>query len=306
MGRRWTVVLFLTGISFVAAGSGRSAPAVPALVYEHNGDLYAISVDGSRTVRLTSTRAPEDHPAVSRDGSKIVYANDVLGGRVVTMNVNGTRRVVVARGDVSSPSWAPDGLSIYFVRDSPPDMHGATCGSIFRVSASGRGLRRVTNAFAAPDHPHSHEEPAVSPDGASIAFSDWDACEGGTSSPRLSVVDPQGRPTRDLARLPRNGYWPNPEHSSPAWSPDSKRLAFRRNRDLAIANRDGSAERRLVKGGGYFLFIAPAWSPDRRWIAFMNDAGIFVVHPDGTGLRRLAPPRANRYDLGGWLPRLPK
>jgi Tol biopolymer transport system component len=154
----------------------------------------------------------------------------------------------------------------------------------------------------------------VSPDGRSIAFSDWDACEGGTSQPRLSVVDPVGRPTGELAKLRHNGSYPNPEHSNPAWSPDGAHLAYLDCSELYVVNRDGTGGRHLARVGDACRYNRPAWSPDGRWIAFVRRSdsapgSIFVVHRDGTGLRRVAQPaRANNDDTPSglaWLPALP-
>jgi Tol biopolymer transport system component len=290
------------------ADTSQGASASPAaVVFNRGGDLYAVALDGSRTVRLTRTHPAEEAPAVSQDGRMIAFTR---AGGISTMRVDGSRRRIVTRGADSSPAWAPDGRTIYFVRYRD-NRFGASCGSIFAVSATGQNLRRVTDAFANDSvHGETDEDPAVSPDGRRIAFSDWDACEGGTASPRLRVVDPAGRPTQDLAKLRNNGYFPDPAHYSPAWSPDGNRLAFFKYSDLKIANRDGSSERLVVRGQGVLIYEPPAWSPDGRWIAFTKHPSarslLLVVHPDGTGLRRLAQTRSGGYSLGGWLPRLPQ
>jgi Tol biopolymer transport system component len=297
------VVLLLGCAVLASAEPVRSEATVPAIVFARGGDLYAVAADGSRTVRLTRTRVDEREPAVSPDGRTIVFARG--WGGISRMNLDGSGRRVVTRGPDGDPAWAPDGQTIYFVR-SVPGTFNARCGSIFRVPATGGRARRVTNSRGR----HSHLNPAVSPDGRRIAFSDWDACEGGTASPRLRVVDTSGRPTGDLAKLPRNGYHPNPEHSAPAWSPDGMRLAFLRNTHLTVANRDGSGERRVARGGDTLIYIAPAWSPDGTRIAFSSErnlvASLLLVRPDGTGLRRLVfNRRGDVYSIGGWLPQLP-
>jgi Tol biopolymer transport system component len=294
----------LTSVLAVGAGGSTTARPVRAVVVERGGDLYAIAIDGSRTVRLTKTRAAESTPAVSPDGKRIAFSNGNLG----TIRVDGSGRRRVTRNLLGhSPAWAPDGRTIFFAR-SFPTRFGASCGSIYRVSASGGRARRVTNSLASPSSPHSHNDPAVAPDGRRIAFSDWNGCEGGTVQPRLRVVDLDGRPTPDLGLLPRNGYHPDPERSTPAWSPDGRRIVYRKKSDLTIANSDGSDERRIASGGGLLHYDRPSWSRDGQWIAFTrgNSRGFFIVRPDGTGLRRLGARQSGRYSVGGWLASLPK
>jgi TolB protein len=292
------IAAFACGLLVFVGGSG-SQPERSAIVFERGGDLYAVSIDGSRLVRLTRTRMREQDPAVSPDGRRIAFSRGARG--ISTMNVDGSNVTIWTRGYDAGPAWAPDGRTIYFARHIT--RFGAACGSIFAVSTTRRGARRVTNPRG------SHQDPTVSPDGRRIALTDWNACEGGTASPRLTVVDIYGRRTGDLKRLRNNGYYPNPEHSSPAWSPDGTRLAFLKNSDLTIAYRDGSGERRVARGSGGLIYVAPAWSPDGRWIAFSTSRSsrrrLLVVRADGTGLRRVAQASSGDYVLGGWLRALP-
>lgn len=288
--------------TFTGAAAGSSRQMLPALVVQRGATLYAIAADGSRRVRLT--RLPRgSQPALSPDGSTVAF--DRRGG-IATKRLDGSHARMVTRGGYS-PAWAPDGETLYFVRYHP-DGFGSYCGSIFSVAASGGSVRRVTNSKPSG---HSHENPAVSPDGNAIAFSDWNYCQGGTASPRLRVVDTNGRRTRDLARLRRNGYYPDPEHSTPAWSPGGTRIAYRFNADLAVAYRDGSGERRIIPGGGFLIYEPPVWSPDGRWIAFTrytHYAGtyaVIVAHPDGTGRHRIAR-SGGVYFLAGWVSLWPK
>src|SRR4029079_15672002 len=120
------------------------------------------------------------------------------------------------------PAWSPDGGTIYFTRFAVHREEGTTyrieCGSIYRVGFDGRGLRRLTNP-PAPGF-HSHSQPAVSPDGRSIAFTDPDHCAGGITRFALRVISGAGYHTNDLAQLPGNAYSIYPEYGGPAWSPD--------------------------------------------------------------------------------------
>lgn len=317
------VGMVVLAVAAVGCGSGRKGAATtaraattaqhigPAVVVVQRGYLVGFPLDGSKSERLAKlpgrAKWPGHEPAVSPDGSMVAFATN---SGISTMRIDGSdiRAVTHQRYD-ETPSWSADGRRLYFVR---------ACGEIFSVAASGDGLQRII-APPKPRHRYEprpdYEDPAASPDGTRIAFTEWDShCEAaGTESPRLAVVDLDGQPTGDLKKLARNGYYPDPEHSTPAWSPDGTQIAYRRNADLAVANRDGTAERILIRGGiSSYVHIsdAPAWSPDGAWIAVTREAEgvatVVIVHPDGSNRRviaRVAGPGLDEPEpLAGWLP----
>src|SRR5436190_9739833 len=192
------LALFALGLVFVVTGFGGSPRAVrPAIVFEQGGDLYAVALAGSTVVRLTNTPLRESDPAASSDGHRLAF---VVGSRGIwTMNLDGSDRRALTDGADRSPTWTRDGRMIYFVRRLPAEF-GATCGSIFQIGVDGRGLRRL-NVFAGDE-----EDPAVSPDASRVAFTEWDACEGGTADVRLGLVDASGRPANDLQHLRGNRF----------------------------------------------------------------------------------------------------
>ena len=306
-------LLLATAASAASAGEAGST----AILFERNGDLYAISLDGSRTVRLTNTPVwGEFDPAASPDGRTIAYSRRRGYGRpsaIWVMNLDGTARTRLTSRSDFDPAWTPDGRAIYFTRvlvqadEGPSHSFHEACGSIFRIGADGRDIRLLTNP-PWKDSFHSHDDPAVSPDGLRIAFTDANQCSGGTTSFALRVVDQDGRVTDDLSRLQGNAYPVLPLNASPSWSPDGERLVFGGNGSLYIAHRTGRGARRLTPKNlpVDFLFCDPSWSPDGRWIAFLGGRthDLYVIGADGTGLRRLMKTAA-REGSPSWLPRLP-
>ena len=86
-----------------------------------------------------------------------------------------------------------------------------------------------------------------------------------------------------------------PEVRISTWSLDGQRIAYvsrldRGNWELALANSDGSGQRKLTRIAGDGI---PAWSPDGQRVTFEGPRdgehnGLYVMNADGSGQRRLA------------------
>jgi Tol biopolymer transport system component len=135
---------------------------------------------------------------------------------------------------------------------------------------------------------------------------------------------------------PAGVYTPTPGDWSPAWSPDSTRIAFVTSRGghaLAVVGADGSGGRRLLErsfnswaispdwtrvatadttlrisnldGTGEHVITTPSlpvgmsWSPDSAHLAFAAGGAIYTVRADGSGLQRLVPGGAPAWAPGG-------
>jgi TolB protein len=140
-----------TQIAFTHLRAGFSGAAV-----------FVVNVDGTGRTKISPKSSTfEIASDWSPDGSSIAITNDDSNhARVMTMDPDGSNRVVVTRG--SSPSWSPDGSQIVF-----EGLHrGDTRYDVFVVNLDGTGRARLTET------PRRWEwRPVFSPDGTEIAFS---------------------------------------------------------------------------------------------------------------------------------------
>jgi Tol biopolymer transport system component len=177
-------------------------------------DLFAMSVDGSTSRRLTNGEAnvvgQNDwtfRPAWSRDGSRIAYISDANSYFPVVWVMNGDgsgkRQVMTPAMNLDAAdaiSWAPDGRRLAVT------AMGREATQIHLIDLVEGIAERLTA------HPQGALDPAWSPDGALIAYI---AREGGRTELRLKRPDGSGDAKFDKLAYVR----------SPTWSPDGRSLA---------------------------------------------------------------------------------
>ncbi|MBV9959098.1 MAG: PD40 domain-containing protein [Acidobacteria bacterium] len=155
------------------------------------------------------------------------------------------------------PTWSPDHSQIAFVSNRDGDIE------IYAMKADGSSVRRLTY------NPGEDSQPSWSPDGTKIAFVHGDDpswagrinflnCEPA----QIYVIKADGSGQKKLTGAANN--------TDPAWSPDSKQIAFSSDRDgnyeIYRMNEDGSGPTRLTFNA--VEDADPAWSPDGSRIAY--------------------------------------
>jgi dipeptidyl aminopeptidase/acylaminoacyl peptidase len=274
-------------------------------------DVWMVRWDGSRTVRLTHTPAESERaPRWSPDGRWLAFLSsrgdtneiaqlwllDRLGGEA--------ERVTQVEGGVNDYAWSPDGRRVALVVKDAEPAESVTAGvattkkrpkpivvdrfwfkedysgylgrrreHLWLVDLSTRKLERVTAGQ------HDDVLPTWSPDGRTIAF----ASKRGPDPDRsdewdLYAVEPvAGAEPRRLTAYDGNdgdATWA----SRPAWSPDSRRLAYLRagplrriyyaSQKLATVAVDGRSEGLVTPTLDRWV-SQPRWSADGSSIYFL-------------------------------------
>lgn len=165
---------------------------------------------------------------------------------------------------------------------------------------------------------------AISPDGKNVA---WVQSTAETTAKQTYVRAASGDVAATLVKIDTGS---ERQDASPAWSPDSKTIAFFSNggageqKQLWTANADGSSAKKLSNLNGYVA--RPRWSQDGKKIAFLyiegaGGGGPLMAAPATTGVidtaihnqriavldiatsevRQVSPPDLHVYDFD-WSP----
>jgi len=291
--------------------------------------IYLMDGDGKNVRRLTQNGHMDNFPALSPDGSKIVFESNRLRtegeppntSQVFLMNTDGTAQTPLVRGN--SATWSPDGKRIAFHASASGTGRlvstlpgaAATDSDIFVLSVGdflkkGARPKNITNNPAAVD-----DDPDWSPKGGRIVFTSHARTDDHNNAvtTEIYVTDPdrKGKPVR----LTDNAE----EERAPSWSMDGWRIVYCcrkgapqqeggvRTFEICVMNADGTGQVRLTNNT--IGDLTPTWSPDGTKIMFHRRVGgrgqfqLFLIDADGTGEKQLtSPPGLSGFPNWGEAP----
>jgi len=215
-----------------------------------DSDVWMVSWDGTRTVRLTSSPEGEGSPRWSPDNRYLAFVSgryESKGGQIWLLDRAGGEavRLTNLKGGVADYAWSPDGTRIAVVsRDLDPEA-------------------AADSAAARTPRPIVIDRYRFKRDGDGYL---------GHRRSHLHIVDVPGGKT---VQVTSGDY----DDSTPRWSPDGTRLAFvssregdsdrENNSDIYIVDaREGASPTRLTSWHG--PDDTPEWSPDGSEIAYLQ------------------------------------
>jgi Tol biopolymer transport system component/tRNA A-37 threonylcarbamoyl transferase component Bud32 len=253
---------------YLAAGDRRSLndPFAIMLVEVGTGHKIQFSTPSSGTVG-------DSNPAFSPDGTELAFIRAVSSGVddifVKSLAGGEARRITSDKRYIISLGWSADGKSILF------SSNRAGSHTLWRVAVTGGTPQRVLNVG------NNASDPVLSRDGRLLAYAQFyvDA--------NIWEMNLNTGGTRKL-------IFSTQYDSSPQYSPDGTKVAFRSSRsgphEIWISSSDGTGAFQLTKFGNS-LTGTPRWSPNNRQVAFDSrpegQPDIFVIDADGSNLRRI-------------------
>jgi Tol biopolymer transport system component len=181
--------------------------------------LFLMGADGSALVKVPA--CPEDGcqgvivVSWSPDGRFLSFPGNGAGIHVLDTRTGASRKLTAGSNDYDAV-WSPDGRWIAFSR-TEPSVDPEPNAQIWVMNADGTAAHQITD----PSFANEATQPAWSPDGATIAYTQG-GHPGGTAG--VAVIDVDGSNARQLTACTFGSCERFP--TNPVWSPDGTAIAL--------------------------------------------------------------------------------
>jgi Tol biopolymer transport system component len=219
-------------------------------------NLFAVDMDGSNKITLATVTdgGIGVHPAWIPGTSTVAYTT-VVGGyqKLFTVGADGVPTPFFSSTPAgvthqAEPTPTADGKWIYFSAYDTQCSQFDYC--VARAKVDGSGYQLLV--------PSPSRQPAPSPDGSKVAF-----------------VSPNDYSLRVLDVASNTVSTWSVFGSTPTWSPDGTRIAYRDNTgSVSVVSPDGTGQRVLSTTSTSRVF---GWSPDNKWVLMQTNNGTALL-----------------------------
>ena len=244
---------------------------------DDNNEIYVMNIadiNGENRQRLTFNDTADYNPALSPDGTKVVYVSFIRWHNpndeifVIDINTKSNERLTANTATDSNPTFSPDGSKIAFESNRV-----GINSEIYIMDADGANQKQLTQTQT------NNHGPAFSPDGARIAFAAYAVGGPLGISSQICMIGSDGS---DFTKLTDD----TAINAHPNFSPDGTQIVFDSYRDgdteIIIMDADGKNQRQLTNNE--LINTDPIFTPDGKRIVFVGQSnsaenlGVYVMN----------------------------